>query len=281
MTIEQISAPSPVTTETESTSVSIPASEVTASSQEQSVSPQETEGTSSSEIPAGQESVASKETEKKSDDLSEGQQRRKERNQQRWQEMKRASERVRALESELQLYRPPNVDYSQITDPDEVIAERTASKLMERQAQAKAGELRSAQQAQAAVLHDAVEGMLQDGRERMPDFDQVFNSATPIHSRAVPFIVESDKGAEIAYYLGKNPAVAQQLSSMFDAAPARALVELGRIEARLSAPPSKTPTKAPAPAPVLNGGRNPLQFDANRASVDDMASYLKKAGIIA
>ena len=214
---------------------------------------------------------------------------RQERNRDRWQAFKQAKEvlpaRLESLEKEVARLRgtaPP--DFSQIVDPNEELAERTAWKVQQRQAADSEARLNSERQTaaveQTRAMAAAWEESKQEARERIPDFDQVVTDATPIHQRAAPFIVESEKGAEIAYYLGKNPKAANDLFEKFNTAPAQALIELGRIEARLTAPAPKTLSTAPKPAPTLGGGANPLQFDAARASVDDMAARLRASGLI-
>lgn len=214
---------------------------------------------------------------------------RQERNRQRWQEYKEAKAimpaRLASLEQEVARLRgnaPP--DFSQISDPNEEIAERAAWKVQQRDHERAEARLQSERETataeQARRLHAAWDEAREEARERIPDFDEVVTDATPIHARAAPFIVESEKGADIAYWLGKNPKAAQDLFAKFNTAPAQALIELGRIEARLSAPAPKTLSTAPRPAQTLSGGANPLQFDQNRASVDDFAGQLRKAGVI-
>ena len=214
---------------------------------------------------------------------------RQERNRDRWQAFKQAKEvlpaRLESLEKEVARLRgtaPP--DFSQIVDPNEELAERTAWKVQQRQAADSEARLNSERQTaaveQTRAMAAAWEESKQEARERIPDFDQVVTDATPIHQRAAPFIVESEKGAEIAYYLGKNPKAANDLFEKFNTAPAQARIELGRIEARVTAPAPKTLSTAPKPAPTLGGGANPLQFDAARASVDDMAARLRASGLI-
>lgn len=246
--------------------------------------------TPQAETPAGDEqAAASDENDPSQDDKPKTwKEKRQERNRARWQEYKEAKavlpQRLSILENEVaRLRRSPIPDFSQISDPTEELAERTAWKV--RQAQADESEARLNQerqtvaQEQSEKLAGAWKEAVEDARERMPDFDAVVNEKTPIHQRAAPFIVESEKAAEIAYWLGKNPDAALNLYNKFESAPAQALMELGRIEARLSAPEPKRVSTAPSPAKTLSGGLNPLQFDANRASTDDMAAYLKKAGI--
>lgn len=270
-----ISAPSPVTTETVPNAS--PAAEVKPQSAEQTVSPQ-------AETPAGQEQQAP--VEKRAEappQPTEAELRRKERNQRRWQEMKNAEREAVRLRAELDRYKPRDVDYSQITDPDELLAEKTAAKVVEQQRQLHQGQVEEAQKRQLETLRSAYDDIVAEGRERIPDFDQVVNERTPLHERAVPYVLESENAAELLYWLGRpeNAQAARALYDQFRTAPQRALVELGRIEARLSAPPSvKTATQAPKPAPVLTGGVNPMAFDPKTAGVGDMQAQLRKAGII-
>jgi len=221
--------------------------------------------------------------EAKKEELSEAEQRRKQRNRERWQSMqnerRQALAEVQRLRAELDRIKQP-VDYSQIDDPDEAQALRTVQKLREMQAGDYETQAAEAQKKADAAIYEAWEAVRADARERMPDFDQVVTPQTPIHERAAPFIVESEKSAELAYYLGKNPDVAMSLYQKFDQAPAQALIELGRLEARLSAPPPKPVSQAPKPAPMLQGSSSPPAFDPFRAGVGDLQAELRKAGVI-
>lgn len=279
MTTETVPVPAQVMPEVSSSS---PASEVkTAESVEQSTPPQaqgsEPAGNEQQSTPEPAKALESKPEEK---GQTEAESRRKQRNQERWRNLSNAARERDLLRAELELLKPKSVDYSQITDPDEALAERTAEKLSERQRASTVERLKHAEHRQAEAMFTAWDEIKAEARERIPDFDTVVNDRTPIHARMAPLIVESENGADIAYWLGKNPDAARNLFNQFETAPQRALIELGRIEARLSAPPPPPVTKAPAPAPVLNGGQNPIQFDAKRASVDDMTAYLKSKGVI-
>lgn len=285
-----ITIPAPVVGSTEPV-----ASQVTTPNTAEQPTPQaETPaGSPQAEQPAGQEQqAASDENPSQEDDPNKPKtwkEKRQERNRQRWQEYKAAREaipaRLQLLERELASLRgtaPP--DFSQITDPSEEIAKRAAWEVRQQTAQEKQAAVNAEreavyaerQQKMAAAWTEAVE----DARERLPDFDQVFTDQVPVHPRAVEFIVESEKSAEIAYWLGKNPKAAEALAKQFETAPAKALIELGRIESRVGVPQAKTLSTAPKPAPTLGGGANPLQFDAARATPDDMAVQLRKAGLI-
>lgn len=277
------------------TEITTPAAEASTETAAPQVTTQETHEQSApqAEKPAGDpqapEAKAEGESEGSEDGKKSWKEKRQERNRQRWQEYRQAREvmpqRLAMLEKEVaRLKGGEQPDFSQFVDPNEELAERTAWKV--RQSNAKEAEARleaeresvarEHQQKLSAAWAETVEA----ARETMPDFDQVFNAQTPVHERAVRHIAESEMGAEIAYYLGKNPKEATSLYEAFDRDPARALIEFGRLEGKLSRPSAAKPTTAPKPAAVLQGGTQPPAFDAAKASVGDMAAQLKKAGVL-
>jgi hypothetical protein len=209
---------------------------------------------------------------------------RRERNRQRWQAMKQerhtALAEVARLKAENDRLRSNPIDYSKIEDPEEALALRTAQKVKESFAGDYEHQAKQHQDRANDAMMQAWDAIKEEMRAKAPDFDSVVTDQTPIHPRMAPYIVDSDKGGDLAYWLGKNPAAAQDLFRKFESSPAIALIELGRIEAQLSAPASKPVSAAPRPAPVLSGGSNPPAFDAATASVSDMAGQLRKAGII-
>lgn len=92
-------------------------------------------------------------------------------------------------------------------------------------------------------------------RTQYVDLDQVLAVAQRsdvVSNQVAEMILASDVAVDLAYHLGKNPAIARQISQMPPIAAAR---ELGRIEARLSLPRAKLETDAPPPiAPVKPKG---------------------------
>lgn len=255
----------------------------------------ETKATPQAETPAGTEE-AEQTASGEGDPSQEGEEKpktwkekRQERNRARWQEFKAAKEaipvKLSILEREIAALKsaaPP--DFSQITDPTEEIAKRAAwevrsQNLAERHTQIETERQTVAVEHQQKMLA-AWDEARDEARERIPDFDAVVTDKLPVHHRAAPHIVESEKAADIVYFLGKNPQIAEQLYTQFETSPSKALIELGKIEARLSAPKAKTLSTAPKPASTLGGGVNPLAFDPNKGSVGDMEAHLRKAGII-
>lgn len=267
----QDTAALPVTTQVDTAEQTSPQAETPAGTEQEATA---------SDDPAKQEEPSQDE------DKKTWKEKRKERNRERWQEFRAAKDyTIRSLEQEVQRLRARQApDLSNIADPDEVLAEKTAWKIQQSSVAEKEVTLQQEREARAVAQQQAInetwQEVLEDTRERIPDFDAVFNDKVPIHERAAPFIVESEKAGDLAYYLGKNLKEAQALYQQFETAPAKALIELGRLEARLSAPKAKTVSTAPKPAPILSGGANPIAFDMSRASVDDVAAQLRKLGHI-
>ena len=112
------------------------------------------------------------------------------------------------------------------------------------------------------------------GRSKYEDFDEVARSQdvaiTPYMAEAM--IVRGDVGAEMAYFLGNNPGVASKIAAM---SPLEQLIELGKLEVKLTSPGPKprTITKAPAPiAPVVAPG------EAHLASLEEIpvSDFMKR-----
>lgn len=111
-------------------------------------------------------------------------------------------------------------------------------------------------------------------RAQHPDYDAVAgNPALPITQQVAEVILETEDPPAVAYYLGQNPSEAAAIAQMTPVQIARAI---GKIEAKLSAPPAaseapprqpapKTVTQAPPPVTTLSGAASV------RKSYEDMS----------
>lgn len=109
--------------------------------------------------------------------------------------------------------------------------------------------------------------------ERYPDFHAVVNNPSlPISEPMAEFITDSDLGAEVAYFLGKNPTKAAEIASL---SPIRAARELTRIETELAARPKATPSKAPEPINPV-GQRGKSTASALPSDADDIDTWMQK-----
>lgn len=144
-------------------------------------------------------------------------------------------------------------------NPDDAgtVAARTVGQIRELEVQ---GEVETQKRALDMAQQMRVQEMMRDfaesipeAREKHADFDAALSVAQDprvISPQLSVMILESDVPHEIAYHLGKNPALARTLSGMN---PVQAARELGRLEASLAAP--KRQTAAPDPInPVKPGG---------------------------
>jgi len=111
------------------------------------------------------------------------------------------------------------------------------------------------QQIQAQRIQEATQNwdaQVAEAQGKYDDFDAVVrNDDLPISQNLAVMLMGSDAAADVAYHLGKNPDQAERLSALCESPnPSLALEaarELGRLEAMVTAPKSKTVTNAPAP----------------------------------
>ncbi len=136
-------------------------------------------------------------------------------------------------------------DYRAPEDYTRAIAEQAAREVgagvLARQAQL-------AQELAARAAQDAWSETTAGFRQRVPDFDAVAHNpnlaVTPIMADAIR---ESNRGAEIAYYLGKNPAEAAQIAAL---PPVSQATAIARLENRLGAN-AVSVSRAPQPVGTL------------------------------
>ena len=141
----------------------------------------------------------------------------------------------------------------------------------ERRAQAKLAE-RKAKEQQERVAESFRE-KAEKASERYADFDRVVgNPSLPINAAMAEFIADSDLGADVAYFLGKNPERAQDIAEM---SPVRAARELARIEAELASKPKATPSNAPEPIKPV-GTRGKASTSALPSDDDSIEDWMRK-----
>lgn len=88
--------------------------------------------------------------------------------------------------------------------------------------------------------------------------DKVKDPSLPISQSMAEAIAESDIGPKLAYHLAEHRDLAAKIAAM---SPIQAAREIGKIEARLSAPPPKPVTKAPPPPPKLDAADHVVDVD--------------------
>lgn len=112
-------------------------------------------------------------------------------------------------------------------------------------------------------------------RKTNPDYDELIqNEDLNITPRMATAISLSESGPKLALYLAKNPGEADRIASLH---PDLAGVELGRLEARISAPTAKIASTAPAPTRPGSTTRQ-IVSDFEKMSQGDFEKQMKKAG---
>jgi hypothetical protein len=136
----------------------------------------------------------------------------------------------------------------------------------QRRVQEEAAQRQQITQAQAA-FNQRLNARIAEGEQKFADYQDVIgNPSLPrlgdVNPAVLGALLEHENMPELTYYLGKNPAEAHRIAGL---PPARALVELGRIAARL---PANRPTKqnaTPPPPAEVGGG------DGGQKRMEDMS----------
>lgn len=100
---------------------------------------------------------------------------------------------------------------------------------------------------------------LAETQSQIPDYQAIVGASD---QEVAPHVVEAIRAAELGpalvYHLAKNPELAVRLNGL---SPARAAIELGRIEATLEAPPREveTPREIEVPAKPASNAPDPIK----------------------
>ena len=102
------------------------------------------------------------------------------------------------------------------------------------------------------------------------DFEEVVGeSDAPITQAMSQAIVESDLGADIAYYLAQHPDEAKAIAQL---SPIRQVAAIGRLEEKVSAPAVKKVTQAPAPI-TPTGSKAKAEKNPDAMSSDEWLAW--------
>lgn len=146
---------------------------------------------------------------------------------------------------------PKREDFDDYEEYVEAKAEYRAVKAAEQrlaEAEAKRAEAdkRSQYERQQQAFTEARETTFERGADLYDDFEEVAsNEDLTISETMAAAILSSKKGAELWYYLGKNPELAEDIASMNDM---QQVYELGRLEASLG---TKKASNAPKPTKTV------------------------------
>ena len=196
---------------------------------------------------------------------------RRERSRQAKREKLDALERIRGQNAGEPPKEEDFTDYNDFVAARAVYAYRTEDRtqaVTEAEAHAK-----EAEEAERAAIQEEWAAQATAAKAKYADFEQVAYTA-PISDEVADVIATSEMGAEIAYHLGKHPDQAARISSLH---PVDAAREIGRIEARFSAPPPpKQTTTAPPPPKPLGGAGGDV--DPSKMSMAEYTRWRARGG---
>lgn len=177
---------------------------------------------------------------------------------------------VERLQSELARFNQSNID--QLPYEQQIAAQVQAAVKAERFSDAQAAAAAKAEEVQRQMVNE-YRAKVDDARERMPDFDTAMTALQHVnfHDAAAQTVMESDKAAELTYWLGKNASEAQRISGL---PPARQVAEIARLEAKLSqGPQPRRHSTAPPPPTTISGAASASAKDPANMSMDEYVKW--------
>ena len=158
----------------------------------------------------------------------------------------------------IEAYLDALADHKASQKADKVFKEREAT------------ERQTRQQQEQAKLHDGYAKQTEQARTAYDDFDDVVQDPDlPISQAMAEAIMRSGNGADVAYYLGKNPDQAARLASLD---PFSAAVEIGRIAATVVRPQPRKASSAPPPIQPV-GTRASGTKDPDKMSTEEWMAW--------
>lgn len=166
---------------------------------------------------------------------------------------------------------PKLEQYNSIEEYLDALADHKASQKFDHLAKEReAKESQTRQQQEVAKLHESYTKQTEQARQAYSDFDDVVQDPDlPISQAMAEAIMRSTNGADVAYYLGKNPDQAARIASLD---PFSAAVEIGRIAATVVRPQPRKTSNAPPPIQPVGARATPVT-DPDKMSTEDWLKW--------
>lgn len=166
---------------------------------------------------------------------------------------------------------PKLEQYNSIEEYLDALADHKASQKFDHLAKEReAKESQTRQQQEVAKLHESYTKQTEQARQAYSDFDDVVQDPDlPISQAMAEAIMRSANGADVAYYLGKNPDQAARIASLD---PFSAAVEIGRIAATVVRPQPRKTSNAPPPIQPVGARATPVT-DPDKMSTEDWLKW--------
>ncbi|MGH1414845.1 MAG: hypothetical protein ACRBB0_15260 [Pelagimonas sp.] len=189
--------------------------------------------------------------------------------------------RLEEYEGNLSSPRPVEANFQSFEEYQAALAGYEAVRQLDGRQKAQIERERAAQQSQAERIEQQTEteiaqgwqSQVEDAKTRYKDFEKVAFTA-PISEEVGKVVAQMDQGADVAYHLGLNPAEATRISQL---PPHSAAVELGKIEATLTAPQPRTTTQAPDPVSPVKAKATATK-DPEKMTADEYDKWREAGG---
>jgi hypothetical protein len=124
----------------------------------------------------------------------------------------------------------------------------------------------------------ATEDLNAEGAEKYEDYNAVVTKAREDGGPAITVVMaeallESDMGADIAYYLGKNVKESEKISALSPVAQAKAI---WKLEAKVAKGTPPAQSKAPVPIKPVRGGSSAPTKPVSEMSMSEYSAYRNK-----
>ena len=117
---------------------------------------------------------------------------------------------------------------------------------------------------------------VEDARDKYDDFDDVAqNPDLPVTPSMAMAIQDSDNGADVAYHLGNNPRLAQEIAALSDV---QAVLRIGQLSQKLAEKPRPKPTATPDPPKPLKTTTATPQKSPEDMSYEEYVEWRRKGG---
>lgn len=252
--------------------------EPTAESEEEQPEGEEPEAQAQEDEPSDDDPVEPKEEKPKSNRFQE-------RITQLTQRAKEAEKREKELQERLTKYEQPEVkprpkleefDYDEDKHAaalDEWYASQSEASLSRVEQKRLKEDVDKSRQDAARAVGEAFQERSKEFAEGHTDYyETIHNPAFGQGQAVTQAILNSDNGPALAYHLGKNLHLTNELNAMN---PIHALMEIGRIEAKLSTPVAPQTTQAPTPQKPPRGSSS-VQKDPDKMSPEEYRKMREK-----
>jgi hypothetical protein len=157
---------------------------------------------------------------------------------------------------------------------DQRYSDRQSAEITE-QIEAARREAEAVRQAEKSLQVQAWNAQVAEAKTRYTDFAEVAeNPSLPITTQMADMILTADNGPDIAYHLGKNPALAARIAAM---SPIEAAMALGEVKASLKPPQPRKTSQAPDPINPVKGGGGTAK-DPSKMSHDEFRAWREAGG---